>query len=189
VARKGAAHPRKPEPPRKKAPAPRPPGQEKAIEEFAAAVRIFQKRDLSKARELFKELLEKYPRESEVLDRVHTYLQVCERGLHPQVPRLKDADDFYNQGVFLMNQQNLEEASRMFERALAADPANEKILYGQAAAFALSGKRGDSLESLRRAIAANHANRARAANDADFESLRDDPEFQEIVRGERGAEA
>jgi tetratricopeptide (TPR) repeat protein len=187
VARKGAAHPRKQEPPRKKPPTPRPPGQEKAIEEFAAAFKVFQKRDLAKARDLFKELLEKFPRESEILDRVHTYLQICERGLHPVVPRLKDADDFYYQGVFLMNQQNLDEALGMFERALAADPANEKILYSHAAALLLAGRRGESLDSLRRATSASHANRARAANDVDFESFREDPEFQDIVRGERGA--
>src|SRR5262249_53577993 len=150
----------------------------------AAAMKVFQRRDLARAREMLKEIVQNYPGESEILDRVHTYLQICERGLHPPVPRLKDPDDFYNQGVVLMNQHNLEEAGRMFERALAADPNNEKILYSHAAAHALAGRREESLQFLRRAIAASHANRARAANDGDFESLRDDPDFQEIVRGD-----
>jgi tetratricopeptide (TPR) repeat protein len=189
VARKGAARAKKPEPPRKKIPVPRPPGQEKAIEEFASAMKLFQKRELAKAKDLFKGIIDAFPNESEIVDSARTYMQICERGLHPQLPRLKDADDYYNHGVVLMNQGGLEEASRMFERALAAEPGSEKILYTQAAAFALSGRREESLAVLRRAIAASHANRARAANDADFDFLREDPEFQSLVRGDRGAEA
>jgi len=188
VARKGAARAKKPEPPRKKVPVPRPPGQEKAIEEFATAMKVFQKRDLAKAKDLFKEIIGNFPGESEILDSARTYMQICERGLHPQLPRLRDADDFYNHGVVLMNQGGLEEASRMFERALAAEPASEKILYTQAAAFALSGRREESLATLKRAISASHSNRARAANDTDFDFLREDPEFHSLVRGERGAE-
>ena len=188
MARKGAARAKKPEPPRRKQPVPRPPGQEKAIEEFALAVKHFQKRDLARARDVLKEILQKFPAEMEILDRVNTYLLVCERGLHPVGPRLKDADDYYHQGVFLMNERNLEEATRMFERALVSDPGSEKVMYAQAAALALYGKRGESLEMLRRAIGSSHANVARAANDADFESLRDDPEFLGLVRGERGIE-
>src|SRR5262249_89705 len=124
----------------------------------------------------------------EILDRVNTYLRACERALHPAGPRLKDADDFYHQGVFLMNERNLEEASRMFERALALEPASEKVIYAQAAAFGLPGMSGDALDMPRRAIASSRSNAARAANDSDFESLRDDPEFLGLVRGERGAE-
>ena len=189
TARKGSARAKKPEPPRKKVPLPRPPGQEKAIEEFASAIKFFQKRDLARARDLFKEIVSKFPGESEILDSARTYILICERGLHPQLPRLKDADDFYHQGVVLMNQGSLEEASRNFERALAEEPSSEKILYTQAAAFALSGRREESLATLRRAISVNHGNRARAANDADFDFLRDDSDFRTLVRGDRGAEA
>jgi len=186
TARKGPVRAKKPEPPKKKVPLPRPPGQEKAIEEFAAAIKLFQKRELARARAAFQEVLANYPGETEIADRVRTYVQICDRTLHPSAPRLKDPDDFYHQGVVLMNQQNLEEASRMFERALSQDPGSEKCLYAQATVFALSGRRDEALEILRRAIAANHANRPRAANDSDFEPLRDDAEFQALVRTEQG---
>jgi len=187
--RKSSVRSKKPEPPRKKAPVERPPNQERAIEEFAAALKHFQKRDLAKAKELLEEILEKHVGESEIIDKVYTYLQVCERGLHPTMPRLKDADDFYHQGVYLMNRQEYDEAIRMFDRALGADPSSDKTLYALAAAYALSGRSVEAIEALRRAIAANHANRARAANDSDFDPVRDHQEFVGLIRGERGAEA
>jgi predicted Zn-dependent protease len=189
VARKGSARAKKPEPPRKKAPPPpRPPDEEKAIEEFAAAVKLFHKRDLQRAREQFKALMEKYPLLKELGDRARTYIQVCDRSAQSPTPRLKDANDYYYQGVILMNRSSVEEASRMFEKALALEPGNEKVLYGQAACLALSGRPGESIDLLRRAIAGNASNRALAANDPDFESLRDDSEFRSIIYG-RGGDA
>ncbi len=186
VARKPGARGKKSEP-RKRAPAARPPAQEKAIEEFAAALKLFHRRDLARARDHFRQVLATYPQEKEIGDRATTYLRVCERGLQPQSPRLKDADDFYYQGVVLLNQRNIEEAIRMFERALASDPASEKALYASAAALALSGRRAECLSMLSRAIEAGSSNRVRAANESDFDSMRDDPEFRRLVHGDGGS--
>jgi tetratricopeptide (TPR) repeat protein len=186
TARKAPARGKKPEPPRKKAPAPRAPDTEKAIEEFSSALRHFHKRDLARAREELKELISKYPNERELRDRAQTYLQVCERGLVPPSPRLKEADDYYYQGVVNLNARNLDEAIRMFEKALTIDGSSEKTVYGLAAAQSLSGRAVDAVASLRRAVAMNPASRYRAAGDPDFEPLKEDPEFRAIVRGQRG---
>lgn len=186
---KSAARTRKPEPAKKKSPPPRPPDQGKALEEFGHAVRLLQKRDFLKARDELRAILQKYPDEKELADRARTYLQVCARSLQPPAPRLKDADDHYYQGVFHLNQRNHDEAIRLFEKALALDPESEKILYAQATAYAQSGRREAALEALRRAIAANAANRHLAAKDDDFEALRSDEEFRRLVGGAGGAAA
>ena len=192
--RKSLAKARKPEPAKKKTPlaprppvakkappAPRPPVEEKALEEFAAALRLFQKGELAKARDQFKSILGKFPQQRELCDRARTYVQICERAVQPPSPCLKDLDDFYHQGVFFLNQRNAEEACRMFEKALAIDPASEKVHYALAAAHALAGRADSAIESLRKAIAASASNRMMAATDPDFESLRDHPGFLALV--------
>lgn len=184
AARKAPVRSRKVEPPRKKAqPQPRPPDQEKAIEEFAAGVRLYQKGDLGRAKEQFKSLLEKYPQQREIGDRARTYIQVCDRALQAAAPRLKDLDDYYYHGVVLLNQQNLEEAVRVFEKALTIDQGSEKVLYALAAAMARSGRSEAAVDTLRRSVAANPSNRVMAAGDADFESLREHPDFRALIHG------
>jgi tetratricopeptide (TPR) repeat protein len=190
VARKPAARSKKPEPPRKKpAPPPRPADEVRAVEEFEAAVKLFHKREFARAREQFRALLEKHPTQREICDRARTFVQVCDRALSSSTPRLKDADDLYYQGVVFLNQRSLEDALRMFEKALAGDPGNEKVLYAQASALALSGRAEEAVEALRKAVAANPSNRIRAASDPDFEPLRDHATFRSLLHGRGGPAA
>ena len=189
MTRKPAARGKKPEPPRRKVMPVRPPAVEKAVEEFTQAIRLFQKRDLGRARDAFKAILDAYPLEKEMGDRARTYLQICDRQLSPAGPRLKDADDYYHQGIVHLNEHDFDDALRMFEKALASDPASEKARYAQAATHALSGRRDDCIESLVKAIEASHVNRVRAANDPDFDGVRDDPEFRRLVHGDGGEAA
>ena len=186
VARKPAGRGKKVEPPRRRVMPARPPAQEKAVEQVTVALKLFGKRDLTRARDAFRDLIGEFPMERELGDRARTYIQICERQIQPQAPRLRDADDYYHQGVVLLNQHNFEEALKMFEKALSIDPASEKARYTQAAAFALAARRDECLESLKQAIEASSVNRVRAANDPDFEALRDDADFRRIVFREGG---
>lgn len=160
-----------------------------AVDDFTAALKVFQKGDLAGAMSLLKAVLERYPREREVADRARTYLTVCERSLQPRSPRLLEAEDFYNHGIFLLNQEELEEASKMFAEVLSLDPGSERALYAQACVYARSGEREKALAALRQAIEANPSNRVLASNDDDFEPLREDAEFSSLLRRRSGGEA
>ena len=187
--RKRMAKARTPEPPRRKVPPPRPPDQVKAIEEFEAALRSLQKRDFAKARDQFRAVIEKHPGERELSERSRSYIQICERSLQPPAPRLHDANDYYQHGIFLMNRREMEEAGRMFEKALSLEPDNARALYGQAACLALSGRAGEAIGFLRRAIALDPTSRAAASRDSDFDGLRDHEEFMRLTqRGTREPE-
>ena len=155
---------------------------EKAVDEFAAALKVFQRGDLARAKAHFKVLLDRYPQMYEIGDRVRTYLAVCERSLQPGPTRPREAEDFYHQGVFHLNRGDLEEAGQMLAKVLDLDPGSEKALYAQACVHARSGEREKALAALRRAIEANPSNRTLASNDADFDSLREDPGFSSLVR-------
>ncbi len=188
AARKSPAKGRKAGSARKKSPTAPAPEAEKAVDDFSAALKVFQKGDLARAMSLLKTVLQKYPEERELADRARTYLAVCERKLQPQSPRLREAEDYYNHGIFLLNEGELEEASRMFEKVLSLDPGSERALYAQACVHARSGEREKALEALRRAIEANPSNRVLASSDGDFEPLRDDAEFSALLRPRSGGE-
>jgi len=72
----------------------------------------------------------------------------------------------------------------MFEESLAGDPGSDKILYAIAAVRALKGDRGGAIDYLRKAVAADDRNRIYALNDPDFDSIRDEPEFIDLVEPE-----
>lgn len=188
AARKSPTKSKKSESTRKRTAVPRPPSPEKVLEEFTAAVKILQKGDFAKARTQFKAFLDKHPEDLEMRDRIHSYLAVCERNLSPRNPRLHEAEDYYNQGVFLLNDGDYEEAGKHLEKALSLESGNEKALYALACVHARQGRKEIALETLKEAIRANAANRILALADGDFEGLRDEPEFSALMKpGDREA--
>ena len=55
------------------------------------------------------------------------------------------------------------------------------LLYNVACAEALTGRKEDAIEHLRRSIALDERGREYAKGDSDFDSLRDEPAFKELV--------
>ena len=72
----------------------------------------------------------------------------------------------------------------MLEHALQNNPKDEKVHYVLASTLALKGERREALEHLQQAIELNATNRVYARNDPDFEPLRDDENFQNLIHPE-----
>jgi Flp pilus assembly protein TadD len=96
--------------------------------------------------------------------------------------RPRDAEEHYNHGVFLLNQENHEEALRTLDKALGMDPGNDKAMYAKACACARLGRRDEALEALRQAIESNPSNRVLAASDSDLDSLRQLDGLAELLK-------
>lgn len=64
---------------------------------------------------------------------------------------------------------------------IAQNPQYPLPLYNLACAEALAGRKEDAIEHLRRSIALDGRSREWAKGDSDFDSLRDEPAFQELV--------
>ncbi len=64
---------------------------------------------------------------------------------------------------------------------LAANPQDGQLLYNLACCEALVGRKEDAIEHLRRAIAVAERCRALAAGDPDFDPIRDEPAFADLV--------
>jgi tetratricopeptide (TPR) repeat protein len=155
-----------------------------ALETFEKGVRALGKKDYERAGELFEELIDGFPDERDLLERARAYKAVCDRALaearrSPFKPRT--FEEMLQYGVFLHNRGEYEEALRHLRQAVELHPKNEHALYCLAATAARAGDTPAALKALRSAIAAGPANRAQARSDPDFDPIRDDEGFVEIV--------
>jgi tetratricopeptide (TPR) repeat protein len=141
----------------------------------------FHKRDLEQACELFRSIVAEFPEESELLERVHTWLRICEKAVVPKPSRPQTAEDHYKLGIVRYNEGQLGQALEHFDRALVLEPRSDKIHYVMAAAYALRSEGDRSLEHLKKAIDLNEDNRVFAANDTDFDLLKEHAEFRALV--------
>jgi tetratricopeptide (TPR) repeat protein len=142
---------------------------EKALKEFERGVSLLQKQSYSEALERFQAIVGSFPQEKELTDRANVYLRICRNLLERKEPQPRRPEDFFYHAVI---------------RALQAAPKDEKVHYVLASTLALKGERREALEHLREAIELNTTNRIYARNDPDFEPLRDDENFQNLIHPE-----
>ena len=143
---------------------------QQALDLFERAAKALGKHDWERARDL--------------LERARAYRAVCERALleAKKTPfRPKGFEDLLNHGVFLHNRGEFEEALKVLRQAAEIHPKNEHVLYCLAATSARAGDSAAALKALRSAIAVSPANRAQARGDSDFDPIREDEEFIELV--------
>jgi tetratricopeptide (TPR) repeat protein len=171
--------------PVKKQPLPPPPQptfeEAAALTAFESAHKEFTRGRFAESRNQFRTLIEKYPSVSEVAARARTYLAVSEARLRTELTPPRDADSLYDRGVIELNRGDYVAAQELFERALKREPEAAHIHYGLAATRARLGAIDTALRSLRRALDLHPKLRIRAQRDLDLNSLRSDPEFDQIV--------
>jgi tetratricopeptide (TPR) repeat protein len=152
-----------------------------AITAFESAHKEFTRGRFAEARNQFRILIEKYPSVSEVAARARTYLAVAETRLRTELTPPRDADSLYDRGVIELNRGDYVAAQELFERALKREPEAAHVHYGLAASRARLGAIDTALKSLRKALDLQPKLRIRAQRDADLNSLRNDPEYEQIV--------
>jgi serine/threonine protein kinase/tetratricopeptide (TPR) repeat protein len=74
-----------------------------------------------------------------------------------------------------------EEAIRHLQTAVALRPNDGNTLYNAACTLGILQRKAESLDTLKKAIAAGYGNLNWAARDADLDCLHDDPEFRKLV--------
>jgi hypothetical protein len=74
------------------------------------------------------------------------------------------------------------EAADRGRELLASYPDNGRLLYNTACAESLAGRTADALEHLTRAVEQWDGIRAMASGDSDFDPIRDEPAFGELMR-------
>lgn len=150
-------------------------------EELSQGMDLLYKQEYTKAIESFQNVAEAHPDELTLMDRCRTLINLCHQLRSRSRFKPQGFDDFYYLGVYHSNRGEYEEALKCFEEALKIQPENEKIMYLKASTYALMGDHHQAIDSLKMAIKLEETNRIYARNDPDFESLYEEPEFQELV--------
>lgn len=156
-----------------------------AVELFEKAMKALGKRDYGKAQEHFEALLAGHAEDRDVAERAQLYLGLCRRALDKKPAfKPKGFDELLQYGVYLHNRGEHADALKAFGQAVELQPKNEHALYCVSVAAAQAGDVARALKALREAILANPASRAQARADSDFEPIRENEEFLEILDAE-----
>jgi len=150
-----------------------------AIKDFEAGVRAFQKRDYSKAAEIFAELVDCAARE--VADRAKMHLRLCRQRTSRTAPPPKSAEDYYTLGVAYLNDGQSVLAIDYLSKADKIRPQQDHVQYALAVSHTLAGNRDAAMVHLESAVALRPENRIHARREEDFQGLAGDPRFRRLV--------
>lgn len=152
------------------------------MQAYEAAIKLMHAEEFEKAIRSFEDLIAGHAEEPEIQDRAKVLLHACEKKIQERGRTVfRTADDYYNIGIAELNRRDLDPAIDHLRHALKLMPKGDHILYALATANALQGNRVQALDYLRQSIDYRGENRFLAARDSDFESLREDLEFKQLV--------
>ncbi len=154
---------------------------EAALKQFTTALNLFHKGAYPEAMEIFRSLEPVSGEEPVLAGRARTYAVVCERKVRSGSWEPRTPEERYRLGVAQANEGRLEEALRLYDLALQESPDHPGYLYARASVRALQGNAEAAAADLKRAIQVEPHLRFQAANDPDFESVRDDPVFIDVI--------
>lgn len=154
-----------------------------ARKDYERAIELFHKRHFEEAARRFEELIEKHPDEKEFLDRARMYLAACRNGKKSKASAAETPEEIYHAAVFEKNRGNVERALDLLKKSAGKKDGDGRVHYLAACCFALMGDLDQSLQSLKKAIAADDQNRIQARLEADLTPLRGTQGFTELVAG------
>jgi tetratricopeptide (TPR) repeat protein len=174
--REAAPPPPPPPPPVRK------PGFYEAVAIYERGVQALQRHDFNAAAGFFKNVLDGYPEERELLERARLYLRVCERETSRQpAPTPKTPAERVYAATVALNSGDHAGALDHLQRALGEDPESDHAHYIMAVALGMRSRVTEALDHLRLAIGLNPDNRGLARQDPDLESLRDHESFRSVL--------
>ncbi len=153
----------------------------KAVESFGSALETMRKGDYAKAKEALVQLESSLDSEPELAERTRSYIRICERRLSPEQAAPHSVADCFERAVFELNNGEWDTAIRLLDQALQQEPNSVSCLYARSAAWALQGKADRAVNDLRQAISMEPSIRFQAVNDTDFERIREEPAFIDII--------
>lgn len=154
---------------------------ERLLGEFNQGMELLRAGDFAAARERFETIDREHGDERVIGDRARIYASICAQRLAPPPEAPRTPEDCYQQAVVLSNNRDCEGAIRLLDQALHSEPNSSKLLYARASAWALKGNVEAAVGDLRQAVHGDSQLRFQAVNDPDFEKIREEPTFIDII--------
>jgi tetratricopeptide (TPR) repeat protein len=169
---------RPPEAPKPPASPPRRSTYVEAVALYEKGLEALQRHHYDQALGLLRSVLQQYPDEKELHERVRLYLSICERHAAARAAVPRTVEERLYASTLAINAGKFDEAISHLRLVRDEDPDNDHALYMLAVAHAGRGEHAEALAHLERSIAINPENRAMARRDPDLESLRADAAFR-----------
>ena len=150
-----------------------------AVEQYEAAVCLFQQHKFEKAKTLFEKAMA--GPSPELTERSRVHLATCLQRLERHSAPIRTPEDHYNVAVAMINSGRLGEAEQHLNKALKLTPRADHVYYALAAVQSLRGDIEGALDNLKTAIDLEPRNRYLARNDRDFTALTEDPRFADLA--------
>jgi len=153
---------------------------QEALSSFNKAMKYFHKGDFDKAEQSLKDFIKSHSEEKELLDRAKLYLDIIQASGEQESISLKSFDDYYQYGVFRLNQGRYEEAIDLFKKANKKKAKQAKVYYAIANAYCLMDEKDKCIANLRKAMELDEFYGILAQNETDFDVYREDEEYNSI---------
>ncbi|MEO7271829.1 MAG: tetratricopeptide repeat protein [Vicinamibacterales bacterium] len=178
-----AAPPVAPEPvaPPPPPPPPKKPSFYEAIGIYEAGVRGLQRHDYVGAAESFRQVLQRYPEERELIERAQLYLRVCERETAQRPAGPKTTAERVYAATMALSAGDADAALSHVKSAIEHEPTSHRAHYMMAVIRSTRSETDQAVEHLRRAIEINPDNRSIARQDADLDRLRQHPTVRALL--------
>lgn len=152
-----------------------------AVALYEQGVQALQQHEYTRAAELLNRVLEQYPDELDLHERVRLYLRICERQVAPAPSAPRTAEERIYAATLALNAGTPERALPQLQAVLDHDPENDHALYMLAVVHTMRDEPALALECLLQAVALNPENRGLARQDPDLERLRQDPQVRAML--------
>ena len=157
---------------------------EQQLKQYEEALQYFQQQKFHKAKLGLEKVIAGPSKE--LADRAGMHLRVCEQRILRQPEKApRSAEEYYQQGVAMMNLGRWDDAREHLQHARKLAPRSDYIVYAMAALDCLTGEAEAAMDNLKLAIEMRPENRYHARNDEDFAFLQEDPRFTELLYPER----
>jgi tetratricopeptide (TPR) repeat protein len=149
-----------------------------AVALYERGLEALQRHDYREAMDTLQSVLQQYPDEKELHERVRLYLNICKRQATQREAAPQTVDERLYAATLAINGGQYDQAIAHLRLVRDEDPDNDHALYMLAVAHAQRDEHAEAVAHLERAIALNPENRALARNDPDLEPLHDDETFR-----------
>jgi tetratricopeptide (TPR) repeat protein len=163
------------------APVPKKPSFYEAIAIYESGVRGLQRHDYAGAAESFRQVLQRYPEERELIERARLYLRVCERETAQRPAGPQTTAERVYAATMSLSAGDSDAALGHVQRALDQEPSSHHAHYMMAVIHSTRAETAKAVEHLRRAIELNPDSRSLARQDADLERLRESPTVKSLL--------
>lgn len=154
---------------------------DRAVAEFEQALGLLHQGRPAEALVKFRALAAEHDEELGLAERARGFIAVCERRTAGPATLPQTHEALYLEGVAASNAGRLDEALTMLDRAVEMRPQEAAYLYARASVRALQGAADAAAGDLRRAIQLDAKLRFQALNDPDFEKVRDEASFIDVI--------